>query len=206
MTDLAVPLPVWADIGAGDLEWARLMLAAGRAGRMVCVEKAPGPFARAKQRARHDGRIRVILGDGFGALPDEPEDMGGAGMGGLGGRTIAAIVRDGAMGNRLPRYLVVAPTHGLRALCAQLESVGYRLLRTRWVPEGSHVRWVALWEREPGGQRLVLPVRDAFPAGRSDAQDEALFARAACEKWRTVQRSKGAMPADLPCGDEEAWL
>jgi hypothetical protein len=207
MTELAVPLPVWADIGAGDLEWARLMLASGRAGRMVCVEKAPRPFARAERRARGDGRIRVLLGDGLGALPAELGAIEGAGIGGLGGRTIAAILTDAARLDRLPRYLVVAPTHGLRIVCEHLEGLGYRRLRERWVPEGSHVRWVALWAHASAGGECTRPFWPGPPvAGGRDGREEALCIRAVCEKLRAVHRSRAGAPADLPCREEDARL
>lgn len=144
MTTLATELACWADIGAGDLEWARSMLQAGRAEHMVCVEKAAGAFERARVRARTDGRITLLQGDGFSPLLASGIDPSGVGLAGMGGRTIREILLGGIAQGACPTYLLLAPAADADLAITAALALGYTVLRWRWVPEGSRLRLVVM--------------------------------------------------------------
>jgi hypothetical protein len=129
------------------------MLCAGRAGRMICVEKAAGAYGRARQRAATEGRITLLKGDGFAPLAAHGLHPRGVGMGGMGAATMSRILALAHSIKTLPEFLLLAPTGNPDAVLGTALELGYSALRWRWVPEGSRLVLVSLLrlDREAGG-------------------------------------------------------
>lgn len=169
MVHVAPDLPVWADIGAGDLEFAKAMLAFGKAARVLCVDRAPGAVARAWDRARGDGRLCVVRGDGFTPLLGKRFD--GAAMAGYGGRAMDRVLRIGAEMKLLPDVLLLAPSSEPDLPVDRTRSLGYDVVRWTWVPEGPRLRLVIGLQKSAGVLGETRAGAGA-PAGRYPGSDE----------------------------------
>lgn len=158
IVDLLPTVGVVADIGAGDLDLARLVLARGRAGRVIAVERAFGAYMRAARRAAGDARLDLRRGDGF--EPVRAGEADAAVLAGLGGRAIARILRRAcvAAGESLASTIVVAPNADEAAARAALSGCGLVVVEEALVAEGTRVRPILLAVRQvrlrAGGPRL----------------------------------------------------
>jgi tRNA (adenine22-N1)-methyltransferase len=170
-----------ADIGAGDLALARLMLARGRAGRVVAVELGAGAYARACARAARDGRIDVRHGDGF--APVAAGEVGAAVVAGLGGAAIARILRRAAAAAdpALPPTLVLAPTGRAGMVRAALADLGYRIDREVLVAEGSYLRVLVRAIRT-----VAAAGADAGPPPRGGELEVGRLVLAECDALRAA--------------------
>ncbi len=187
---------VLADIGAGDLDLARLALACGRAARVVAVERSAGAFHRARERAASDGRIDLRQGDGFD--PVRPGETQAAVLAGLGGRAVARIVvraRDDGRG-ALPPFILAAPNADALAAVAALHACGFALVGTALVAEGPRLRPLVLARRgalgtegsgAPGGEV------GGQPAQGTGAALWAAYVTERVTAWR--RQLPGAAPA-----------
>ena len=114
-----------ADVGAGDGQLARYLSARGR--RVVASERVAGPFERL--RAASPG-LDCRLGDGLSVL--EPSEVDCVVLAGMGGRTIARLLRAAMAGTpglvAALRCLVLQPQQRAGALVAWLEAAGFRTL------------------------------------------------------------------------------
>lgn len=157
LVDLAPELAAWADIGAGDLAWAKRMLVSGKAAQVLCVEKAPGAYARARERARHDGRLTVFHGDGFEPLQGARFD--GAAMAGFGGRAMERVLRIGNGLVMLPDVLLLGPATEPELPVKRACALGYRVVRWAWAPEGSRLRLLVRLEKAhaQGERGAIVP-------------------------------------------------
>lgn len=192
-----------ADIGAGDLELARLLLACGRAESVVAVERAEGAWRRAVERARGDGRLEVRRGDGLD--PVRAGEAEAAVLAGLGGTAIARIVQRAAVRRPpvLPPFLVISPTSQPEAALAAACVAGYAPERGAVVPEGRHLRLLVRLMRERGGQAIGVE-RDADGLFRLE-DDRAVRVAYAQERLALLRRERGrsgAQRADVL----ETWI
>ncbi len=162
MVELLPTTDVVADVGAGDLDLARLLLACGRAGRVIAIERAAGAHARAARRAAADGRIELRLGDGL--EPVQPREAGAAVIAGLGGRAIARVLRRAAEPGRgyVPPVVLAAPNADEMAALSALAAAGLTLVADRLVAEGARIRPIFLAMRRPSAE------------GRPDGRGEVL--------------------------------
>jgi tRNA A22 N-methylase len=178
-----------ADIGAGDLELARLLLARGRAESVVAVERAEGAWRRAVERARGDGRLEVRRGDGLDPL--RAGEAGVAVLAGLGGTAIARIVQRAAVRRPavLPPFLVIGPTSQPEAAVAAARAAGYAPERATVVPEGRHLRCLLRLVRE-GGEPAVGVERDGARLFRPE-DDMGVRVAYAQERLALLRRELG---------------
>ncbi len=104
-----------ADIGAGDGQVALAL--AGSGVRVIAVERTPGALDRLRRATA--GRCEVRSGDGLGALA--PGEVEGCVIAGLGGLSIAGILRRAPEQVRALGWLVLGPhseNHRLEAWLA----------------------------------------------------------------------------------------
>lgn len=186
---------VVADIGAGDLDLARLALARGRAGHVIAVERAKGAYERALARSAGDGRVQVRLGDGFD--PIGSGEVGAAVLAGMGGAAMAGILlrarrHDAAA---LPPRLVLGPTSDAGAVRSALFVCGFRDVADTVVVEGRRLRVVIRAERGGAGAR---PTAGELQAGTllrpcGEAPLRAAYLAERLMGWR--REVQGADPA-----------
>jgi tRNA (adenine22-N1)-methyltransferase len=114
-----------ADVGAGDGQLARHLSASGR--RVVASERLPGPFQRLQ--ASSPG-LDCRLGDGLSVLRRAEVEC--VVIAGLGGRTIAGVLRDALAGSpalvAALRCLVLQPQQRAGDLVEWLRAAGFRHL------------------------------------------------------------------------------
>ena len=117
---------VHADIGSDHARLPIALLRSGRAGRVIVVEKHPGPAEVARAAlatADLAARSEVRLGDGFAPLA--PGEVESASLTGLGARTILGILE--RAGERLPPTLVLQSNDSAEPLRRWALGAGYHL-------------------------------------------------------------------------------
>lgn len=118
-----------ADIGAGD---GQVALALARPGvRVIATERTPSTLERLRRATA--GRCEVRAGDGLSALA--PGDVEGCVIAGLGGLSIAAILRAAPEQLRTLRWLVLAPHSENHRLEVWLAAAGLFPREVRFIME-----------------------------------------------------------------------
>ncbi|WP_407569568.1 tRNA (adenine(22)-N(1))-methyltransferase [Deinococcus altitudinis] len=124
------------DIGSDHASLPIWLLQSGRAGRVIVVEKTPGPLEvarRALTQAGVSGRAELRLGDGLEPLHPAASqgELESVSLTGMGARTMLGILERGRAAGRVPAALVVQPNDGAGLLRGWARAHGYRLVAER---------------------------------------------------------------------------
>lgn len=138
-----------ADIGTDHAYLPRYLLKAGVCQNMIAADVSPGALANARAtltRSRLLNRAQLTLADGLDAL-DRP--CGCVSLTGMGGDTMAGILRSGA--DRLMGAMLVLSAHTELALVRQaVQDIGYHFVREELCRAAG--RFYVCWRAEPGAE------------------------------------------------------
>ena len=127
--------PLHADIGSDHAALPLALLRAGRAERVIIVEKTAGPLEVARLAVRRCGleaRAELRLGDGLAPL--WPHELASVSLTGMGARTMLGILERGRAAGRVPEWLVTQPNDDARRLRLWAGANGYHLVAERLAP------------------------------------------------------------------------
>ena len=148
---LYAPCALGADIGTDHALLPCHLLEQGVCERMLLSDVSPKALAHAEaevRRRRLEDRVRLRCADGLDAL-EAP--CGCVSVTGMGGRTIAGILRRGR--ERLRGAVLVLCAHTERAEArACIQEIGYRIVREEPCLCNGHA--YVIWRAEPGEMRL----------------------------------------------------
>lgn len=141
-----------ADIGTDHAYLPRYLLKAQICENMIAADVSEGALANARAtltRSRLLDRTRLILADGLDAL-DRP--CGCVSLTGMGGETMARILRSGA--DRLQGAVLVLSAHTELELVRQaVQDIGYHFVREELCRAAG--RFYVCWRAEPGAETLM---------------------------------------------------
>lgn len=158
VAEQVTPGSVAVDVGADHALLTIHLLASGRCPRVIAVEKAAGPLARAGLALAGVEGVDLRRGDGLEPLAPGEADV--AVMAGIGGTTIAAILARAP--RKVPR-LVLQPMTGAARLRGWLAGHGFRVTGEDLVADGGKLYPVLVAEPEgPGDGRTSYPPLDGF--------------------------------------------
>lgn len=146
------PCQVGADIGTDHGLLPCALLERGICQRMLLCDISPKALRHAQESVRNHGleaRARLICGDGLAAL-EEP--CGCISIMGMGGDTMASILRQGA--ERLQGAVLVLSAHTEPQLVRQaVMDIGYHFTQERLCLAAG--RYYILWRGEPGAESMT---------------------------------------------------
>lgn len=126
-----------ADVGTDHAYLPAALILEGRIPSAIAADLRPGPLARARETARRAGlagKVAFRLCDGLsGIRPDEADAVAIAGMG---GETIAAILRAAPWTREGDVPLILQPMSSLPDLRKWLEESGFAIAEERLAREG----------------------------------------------------------------------
>lgn len=135
-----------ADIGSDHALLPLHLLLQGRVGRVIAVEKNPGPYERTRQ-ALKGYKAEARLGDGFEPL--EPGEVQSASVCGMGGTRILKMLQR-AQPDKIPELLLLQPSRDFHLVRGWAREHGYHLIREQMVK--GHYDYVILSLRRDGGE------------------------------------------------------
>ncbi len=149
--DLYMPCSLGADIGTDHGLLPCRLLEQGVCRRMILSDVSPKALAHAEAEVRRRGlagRARLVCADGLDALT---EPCGCISITGMGGRTIAGMLRSGS--ERLRGAALILSAHTEQSFVRQtLQNIGYRIDREEPCLCGGHAYIV--WRALPGSMSL----------------------------------------------------
>ncbi len=135
--DLVPPGARLADIGTDHACLPAALLLEGKIPRAVAADIRPGPLERARETARRwhlEERMSFRLCSGFEGIHREETDA--AVLAGMGGETMAEILRAAPWTKQRPFVLVLQPMSSLPELRQMLQESGYEIRREVLCREG----------------------------------------------------------------------
>ena len=141
-----------ADIGTDHAYLPRYLLKSGVCQNMIAADVSEGALSNAHatlERSHLLDRAKLTLADGFRAI-DRP--CGCVSVTGMGGDTMAAIIREGA--ERLQGAVLVLSAHTELDLVRQaVQDIGYHFVREELCRAAG--RFYVCWRAEPGYQAMT---------------------------------------------------
>lgn len=183
-----------ADIGTDHAYLPRHLLMSGICRNMIAADVSEGALANARttlERSRLLDRTKLTLADGFRAI-DRP--CGCISVTGMGGDTMAAIIREGA--DRLQGAVLVLSAHTeLELVRRAVLDIGYHFVREELCRAAG--RFYVCWRAEPG--HLPMTDEELLFGGRLWQSNSPLLAEYAT--WRrnvAGKRLAGLRSAAIP--------
>lgn len=157
LADWVLPETPIADIGADHAQLTIYLLKQGICPRAVVTDINPSPLQRACRALAAEGLLSLCefrLGDGL--KPIAPGEVGTVCIAGMGGQTIAGILRDAE--EKVPSYgrLLLQPMGVFIPLRRYLGKAGYRIRREKAVSEGGNGLFVIMEIDTRGGDAYPL--------------------------------------------------
>ena len=126
-----------ADVGAGDGQLARHLSSVGL--RVIATERRPGPYSRLRAALP---KIECRQGEGLEVL--QPGEVEGVVVAGLGGHTIARILKGSPAVAQALEWLVLQPQQHAGHLLTWLGPAGYKIDTRTTMSQGRHSYTVLL--------------------------------------------------------------
>ncbi|MEW6724888.1 MAG: class I SAM-dependent methyltransferase [Bacillota bacterium] len=157
LAEAVIPARTAADIGCDHAQLAAYLVGRGICPRVIATEVAPHLVTTARNYVAGLGLAdRLELRCGSGLVPLAEGEASTVVIGGMGGRTIAQILRDA--GNKVKSYdrLVLQPMTDIGELRRWLHENGFACLDERAVTEGRHLYQAMVVEPRESANGLSL--------------------------------------------------
>ena len=148
VADLVLPGQAAADVGADHGGLACALVRTGRVPSVIAIEVASGPLGRLQAGVSAAGLSQAVdVRHGDGLAPIQPGEVQTVAICGMGGQSIARILRNDL--HRLPGVLrlVLSPHTVPHQSWRVLVEMGWCDVAARWVEDRGHHYPVMAWER-----------------------------------------------------------
>ncbi len=126
-----------ADVGSGHGRLALELKRQNPSRRVFATESSPGPEAELRRLLGTESGVQILTGEGLGPL--QGLDCQGAVIAGMGGSTIAQMLRQHSQVTAEMEWLLLQPAQRSERLWEWLREAGWRLRHHHQVLEKAHL-------------------------------------------------------------------
>lgn len=185
------------DIGTDHALLPIWLILSGRAGSALCADISPMPLIRAEKNIeKYCPGIPTVLSDGFENISCSREDC--VIIAGMGGETIAGILRAGTSSGEAGAY-VLQPMSKAGELRRYLADSGFSIKRWSLVKDRGRIYECLLAQKQGEPEKNDI----FFHAGRPDGQPKELYAEYIYGVIRSLHKERDGLMRSSRTGSEE---